>query len=333
MGSPKEPESGVQTSDHTSTPRLPPPPSPSADAGIAPVTGGSLEDHGTLPDSSELDIFDLSPVVALKMLCSSLETLVQITGDIPPTPPVSLPSTPRMDIVGAEKENASRHDEERKKQKRRSRQWVGNDGDVPTKAKTPIGSPEARPSEPLEIPESHIEPLHIQHGVVVRKFYSKKPPPIPLEDYLMRLHRYCPMSTAVYLATSFYIHKLAIVEKVLPVTARNAHRLVLAGLRVAMKALEDLSYPHSRFAKVGGITESELARLEISFCFVNDFNLRVTSDILLEHAEVARDSALVYRLPDGFEPKITLLKDKRNVVVGQSKPLTAGTTEDSVTAG
>lgn len=76
------------------------------------------------------------------------------------------------------------------------------------------------------------------------------------------------MSTAVYLATSLYIHRLAAEERIIPVTARNVHRLVLAGLRIGMKALEDQSYPHRRFAKVGGVSESELGRLEVSFCFV-----------------------------------------------------------------
>ena len=80
------------------------------------------------------------------------------------------------------------------------------------------------------------------------------------------------MSTAVYLATSHYISRLAVREKLLTVTVRNVHRLVLAGLRVAMKALEDLSWPHGRFAKVGGISELELGKLEIAFCFLMDFH-------------------------------------------------------------
>ena len=150
-----------------------------------------------------------------------------------------------------------------------------------------------------------MEPLNVQHGAIIRKFYSKRPPPIPLEEYLLRLHRYCPMSTAVYLATSLYIHRLAIIEKILPVTARNAHRLLLAGLRVAMKALEDLSYPHRRFAKVGGISETELGRLEVSFCFVTNFELKVTSKMLLEHALAVRDGlSTLTEAPKGFQPKL-----------------------------
>jgi hypothetical protein len=73
---------------------------------------------------------------------------------------------------------------------------------------------------------------------------------------------------------------MAVVEKIVPVTPRNVHRLLLAGLRVAMKALEDLSWPHARFAKVGGVSEIELGRLEITFCFLMNFELKVDAEML-----------------------------------------------------
>jgi hypothetical protein len=152
--------------------------------------------------------------------------------------------------------------------------------------RTPIASPT---KEPYIIIGDNAEPLNVQHSAITRKFYSKKPPPISLEDYLMRIHKFCPMSTAVYLATSLYIHKLAVEERAIPVTRRNCHRLLLAGLRVAMKALEDLSYPHSRFSRVGGVSEGELARLEISFCFLTNFEFRTSKESLLAHAVQLRE--------------------------------------------
>ncbi len=147
--------------------------------------------------------------------------------------------------------------------------------------RTPIGSPEAHVHEPI-VHGSTSQPPAIQYAALVRKFYSKRPPPISLEDYLTRMHKYCPMSTAVYLATSHYITHLALKEKLCPVTPRNVHRLVLAGLRIAMKALEDLSWPHGRFAKVGGISEAELGRLEVGFCFLMDFGLKVDAQMLTD---------------------------------------------------
>ncbi|ROV92304.1 hypothetical protein VSDG_07258 [Cytospora chrysosperma] len=137
--------------------------------------------------------------------------------------------------------------------------------------------------EPYVIVGANSQPLNMQHNAITRKFYSKKPPPIGISEYLLRIHRFCPMSTAVYLATSLYIHRLAVDERAVAVTKRNAHRLLLAGLRVAMKVLEDLSYPHAKVAKVGGVSDAELARLEISFCFLCGFELVVTAGMLQEH--------------------------------------------------
>jgi hypothetical protein len=132
------------------------------------------------------------------------------------------------------------------------------------------------------------QPLNLQHSAITRKFYCRFPPPISITDYLLRIHNYCPMSTGVYLAASLYIHRLAVLERAIVVTKRNAHRLLLAGLRVAMKALEDLSYPHGRFARVGGVSDKELARLEISFCFLTGFELGVNVPVLSQHWELLR---------------------------------------------
>lgn len=266
-------------------------PNPSADAGLN-ITNVDLDEADTLsPSPTSLDVFTLSPVTALKLLCAGVEALVRVTGDIPPTPPPSHPTTPNMRGMQAEKENIVRsHSQTDLSSLQRTRTQSGSSGasveeiDGVTFRKTPLGSPEVVIAEPYVVIGANAEPVNLQHSAITRKFYSKQPPPISLEDYLMRIHKFCPMSTAVYLATSVYIHRLAVEERAIAVTRRNSHRLLLAGLRVAMKALEDHSYPHRRFSKVGGVSENELARLEISFCFLTNFELRTTKEILLKQA-------------------------------------------------
>ncbi|KAL9076544.1 MAG: hypothetical protein Q9161_000876 [Pseudevernia consocians] len=314
MGTPNE--NHALPDPATSIPQLPRPPSPSADRGIVPSTESSLVDSGTLANADDINIFTLSPVVALMMLCNTVETLIRLTGDIPPTPPISQPSTPNLGLIQSEEENVIRHVMENRRLQSGGAENRGDVDSVPARARTPIGSPEAGPSEPLHVIGSHMEPLNSQHGAITRKFYSKKPPQISLEEYLMRLHQYCPMSTAVYLATSLYIFRLAAVERLIPVTSRNVHRLVLAGLRVAMKALEDYSYPHRRFAKVGGVSVTELGKLEVSFCFITNFELRVQGEGLLEHAKSIRNRGNLHRPQADF-------RSQRDLVLGQSKPPTA----------
>ncbi|OJJ50461.1 hypothetical protein ASPZODRAFT_173490 [Penicilliopsis zonata CBS 506.65] len=207
----------------------------------------TCKDAGQAPGmvNGASEVFELTTAEALDMLCENIDRLVRSACDSAVTTP----------------------------QRRKSSESIGEGG------------------ERANVSEFHFaHSVHgdehcggrdrAQQGILARRFLSKREPPIPLKEYLQRLHRYCPMSTAVYLATNIYITRIVAVERILQVNARNMHRLVLAGLRVAMKALEDLSYPHSRFAKVGGVSERELSRLEISFCFLADFELRVDARTL-----------------------------------------------------
>ena len=265
----------------TATPELPPPPNPSSDPTLAVLENDSPRAEPQLNN----DIFKMSPRAALKLLSSGVEALVIVTGDIPPTPPPTSPTLHHMRGMQLEKDSIKRSNSEKELARMRQQAEAAsqrpsssrepsslsqlstqsNASNGSTTASQPIDgvrlratpSPGLEPTmspmspEPYVIIGEHSQPLNLQHGAITRKFYSKKPPPISVEDYLSRLHRFCPMSTAVYLATSLYIHRLAVDERAIPVTRRNAHRLLLAGLRVAMKALEDLSYPHGKMARVG----------------------------------------------------------------------------------
>ncbi|KAL9061228.1 MAG: hypothetical protein Q9206_000664 [Seirophora lacunosa] len=321
-----------------SHPALPAPPSPSADAGNAPqITSPSKEiaDPEFVPLVLEMNIFQMSPLAASKMLVSTVEALIKITGDVPPTSPIR--STPRPTVVSAQKENirtASRSSsvDRRKSQAPPPPAWA-DVAHVPEKAKTPIGSPESKPTETLHVEVPDPQPLDNQLHAISRKFNSKRPPTIMLKEYLLRLHKYCPATTAVYLATGLYIYRLAIIQRTVPVTVRNAHRLVLAALRVSGKANDDRNYPHQRFAEVGGVSPSELGKLEIAFCFVTNFALRVTTETLQEYAKDARDLETILkglkesrvRMPEGLE--------RRSLGVEAIKKETKGTeTEASAAA-
>lgn len=329
----------------------PPPPVPSSDPRLAIV-----DDKGTTTDDN--DLFKLPAVEALRLLSASVELLVRMTGDIPPTPPPKTPTIPQMSGMQVEKDNIVRshsqqnlarmrqqaeraaaqqqpqqdHDSNASSHQAKSSmnklqaysasisaqmaQQHGSTSSIPTSPE-PIDGVRLRQHPPEEEPYIVVgadsQPVNLQHGAITRKFYSKREPPIPINQYLLRLHQFCPMSTAVYLATSLYIHRLAVEERAIPVTRRNAHRLVLAGLRVAMKALEDLSYPHAKVARVGGVSEVELARLEISFCFLAGFELVVDRDILQKHWEQLRGGKAEQTLKRMEVPTLKLTKRPREV--------------------
>ncbi|UPK90012.1 hypothetical protein LCI18_000947 [Fusarium solani-melongenae] len=278
----------------------PPPPVPSSDPHLI----AAEDKHQSTPKPAvDHALFEMAPSEALALLSAGVELLVRITGDVPPTPPPKSPTVPHMSGMQAEKENIVRSHSDKNLARMRKQAELeakklaaakespapkpeSHDSDAidGVRLKQPAGLMSPPPqSEPYVVVGADSQPVNLQHSAITRKFYSKNEPPISINQYLQRLHQFCPMSTAVYLATSLYIHRLAVDERAIPVTRRNAHRLVLAGLRVAMKALEDLSYPHAKMAKVGGVSEAELARLEISFCFLVGFELVVGEKRLQKH--------------------------------------------------
>ncbi|KAK7952718.1 cyclin-domain-containing protein [Apiospora aurea] len=306
----------IRRTPKEATPTSPPPaPIPSDDPRLIGQARTPPPLHHA-PSISSQDLFKLSPIAALKLLSGGIEALVRVTGDIPPTPPPTSPTIPHMRGFAKEKADIVRVHSERSllrlQQQAQAQDQAAAAAAAAAAAKassttSPFFSPQApidgvklrhtptSPPPPPATPEPYVvigansQPLNLQHSAITRKFYSKAPPPISIEDYLLRMHRFCPMSTAVYLATSLYIFRLAVDERAIPVTRRNCHRLLLAGLRVAMKALEDLSYPHAKVARVGGVSEVELARLEISFCFLAGFELVVGEETLRRHWEDLRD--------------------------------------------
>ncbi|KAI0016316.1 cyclin-domain-containing protein [Xylariomycetidae sp. FL0641] len=314
QGAPESAVDGSHQNKDTTPTSPPPPPNPSNDPRLVSQARSSPALHALMGTASSEDLFKLSPLAALKLLSSGVEALVRITGDIPPTPPPASPTIPNMRGLQREKaaivrshseknlarlrEQAAEQSHRQKQQQQQQQEQAQNQNQAQgffgaSAAAQPIDGVQLKQptAPPAKVPEPYVvigadsQPLNLQHSAITRKFYSKAPPPISVEDYLLRIHRFCPMSTAVYLATSLYIFRLAVEERAIPVTKRNCHRLLLAGLRVAMKALEDLSYPHAKMAHVGGVSEPELARLEISFCFLAGFELVVREETLRKHWE------------------------------------------------
>lgn len=221
---------------------------------------------------------------------------------LPPTPPLAKPM--QMEIDGVHLRTASPSHPQSPTATTTTSPLVSSSG-VPILV--------VPPAEPYIVIGANSQPLNVQHSAITRKFYSKKAPPIGISEYLLRLHRFCPMSTGVYLATSYYIYRLAVSEKAIAVTRRNAHRLLLAGLRVAMKALEDLSYAHTKMARVGGVTEAELARLEINFCFLAGFELSVCAEDMRQHWMLMKSGRAVGSLDQDGTAAVMASMDSLNV--------------------
>lgn len=60
--------------------------------------------------------------------------------------------------------------------------------------------------------------------------------------------------------------------------------------------------------------------LEVSFCFVTDFELKVDKEMLSSHAKAIGDRRNLPGLPTSFQPKLPAIKERRTLVVGRTKP-------------
>jgi hypothetical protein len=72
----------VETEVHDSADSftIPPRPNPSADAGLRMPLSAS-DDDASPPSPNSLDVFTLTPVTALKLLCAGVEALVRVIGE------------------------------------------------------------------------------------------------------------------------------------------------------------------------------------------------------------------------------------------------------------
>ncbi|KAF8458472.1 cyclin-domain-containing protein [Terfezia claveryi] len=241
--------------------------------------------------AEDKDVFNLPAVEALRLMARAIEVLVSFTGDIPPTPPLSQPTSPALSAVNDKGLQTPSESPNMDSSTLNAGFSFGSEGScdldgvkVKKHSSKPTGEEEGK------FIAAGVDNA-IQHGAITRKFWSKSVPEIPIEDYIFRIHRFCPMSTAVYIAASVYLHRLAVVDRILPITRYNVHRLVLASLRVASKACEDLSHSHKRFAKVGGLSENELSRLEVSFCFLVNFELQISKSVMDRQVAALRNIA------------------------------------------
>lgn len=295
---------------HTAIP--PPAPNPSHDTSLRPhdVAGPAQQrtDEPIVLRDEYWDIFSISPLAAMKMFAQTVQALANITGDIPPTPPVSRPITPRGPTSNPDGTITPPMDGLIQSPNLAGSPSATSSHCLPA---IPMGSPEAQRDEPIPAVEvgANAEALALQHAAIARRFFLKSVPSFTLAEYLERIHRYCPHSPGVYLAAAAYIYRLCVSETLVPATDRTIHRLSLAAIWVASKTFEDNRWAQERIAKVGGVSQRELQSMEVNLCFLLDFQLFVRAEELgrrmFELQQTALQGiALRRRLSEGFKMRI-----------------------------
>ena len=109
------------------------------------------------------------------------------------------------------------------------------------------------------------------------RFHSVSVPDIPLQKYLKRISRYTDCNVETLVCSVMYVLRVSRRSDI-TITSLNVHRLLITSVVVSMKYVEDECFTNRYMAKVGGVSLSELNRLEVSFLKRLDFSLHIAPE-------------------------------------------------------
>ncbi|KAJ7128906.1 cyclin-domain-containing protein [Mycena crocata] len=115
------------------------------------------------------------------------------------------------------------------------------------------------------------------------RFHSRSAPGISVLDYLRRIVRFTNVEKSCLLITLHYIDQICARMPLFTLSSLTCHRFIIASITVSSKGLCDTFCTNSLYAKVGGISVSELNVLEREFLAKIDWRLMCTREVLQEY--------------------------------------------------
>ncbi|KAJ4706515.1 Cyclin [Melia azedarach] len=107
-------------------------------------------------------------------------------------------------------------------------------------------------------------------------FHGLTRPTISIQSYLERIFKYANCSPSCFVVAYVYLDRFAQRQPSLPINSFNVHRLLITSVLVSAKFMDDIYYNNAYYAKVGGISTTEMNLLEVDFLFALGFQLNVT---------------------------------------------------------
>ncbi|BCS24818.1 regulatory cyclin phoB [Aspergillus puulaauensis] len=135
-------------------------------------------------------------------------------------------------------------------------------------------------------------PLH--QGRLTR-FHSRSPPRISVHDYLQRLTTHATLSPPILLSMVYYIDRLCALYPAFTVSSLTIHRFLITSATVASKGLSDSFWTNKTYARVGGISLTELALLELEFLFRVEWRIVPQPEVLNDYYQSLAERC------DGYE--------------------------------
>ncbi|XP_047342447.1 cyclin-U1-1 [Impatiens glandulifera] len=116
-------------------------------------------------------------------------------------------------------------------------------------------------------------------GKSLSAFNGMRAPSISISKYLERIYKYTNCSPSSFVVGYVYIDRLAHKHPDSLVVSHNIHRLIVTSVMIASKMLDDVHYNNAFYAKVGGVSNAELNKMELELLFLLDFGVSVGSSI------------------------------------------------------
>ncbi|KAI4812205.1 cyclin-domain-containing protein [Aureobasidium sp. EXF-8845] len=115
------------------------------------------------------------------------------------------------------------------------------------------------------------------------RFHSRAPPGISCHDYLQRLIQHATLSPPILLSVVYYIDRLCSLYPAFTISSLTVHRFLITAATVAAKGLSDSFWTNPTYARIGGISVSELATLEMEFLEKVQWRIVPKPEVLVDY--------------------------------------------------
>ncbi|PKU63488.1 cyclin-P3-1 [Dendrobium catenatum] len=146
-------------------------------------------------------------------------------------------------------------------------------------------------------------------------FHGLRAPNIGIQGYIKRIFKYSRCSPSCFVLAFIYIERF-LLQLDTYLTSLNVHRLLITGIAVAAKFIDDAFYNNAYYARVGGVTTTEMNRLELNFLFSLDFKLQVSIGTFRKYCLQLEMDATSYRI----ERPVCKFKEWRNIEDSNHQP-------------
>ncbi|XP_073063445.1 LOW QUALITY PROTEIN: cyclin-P3-1 [Primulina eburnea] len=121
--------------------------------------------------------------------------------------------------------------------------------------------------------ERILETTQVKDAITI--FHGLRAPSLSIPQYIARIFKYSCCSPSCFVIAHIYVDRF-IQRTDSRITSLNIHRLLITSVMVAAKFMDDAFFNNAYYARVGGVSTTEMNKLERRFLFAVDFRLYVS---------------------------------------------------------